>query len=137
MGEGNRDKSKKKKKKRGGAKRRMTVEQTSALKSVNEWVYLAQHADEQEKIKEDDFLPEIMRIARVSENIVFELHSHTICSDGFLSPSALVEKAHQNGVSFASLISFLFFEVLYLLGFVEKKRSDFCQFLLLVLYDLD
>ncbi|KMT01476.1 hypothetical protein BVRB_9g214830 [Beta vulgaris subsp. vulgaris] len=103
MGEGNRDKSKKKKKKRGGAKRRMTVEQTSALKSVNEWVYLAQHADEQEKIKEDDFLPEIMRIARVSENIVFELHSHTICSDGFLSPSALVEKAHQNGVKVLAL----------------------------------
>ncbi|XP_021776129.1 uncharacterized protein LOC110739953 [Chenopodium quinoa] len=97
----------KKKKKRGGAKRRMTAEQTLALKSVNEWVLLAQHSnkavDDEERENEDEFLPEMMRRAQVCEKVVFDLHSHSICSDGFLSPSALVEKAHQNGVKVLAL----------------------------------
>ena len=103
MGEGNKDK--RRRKKRGGAKRRMTAEQTLALKSVNEWVNLAKHSssDEVNQI-DDDFLPEMMCRATFSEKVVFELHSHSICSDGFLTPSALVEKAHQNGVSFFLLI---------------------------------
>ncbi|MBA0667426.1 hypothetical protein Goklo_000512 [Gossypium klotzschianum] len=37
------DKKKNKKKKRGGSKRKMTPEQTSAFKSVTEWVYLDRH----------------------------------------------------------------------------------------------
>lgn len=94
MGEGNKDK--RKKKKRGGAKRRMTAEQTLALKYVNEWVHLAQPQVD-DSGKGDDFLPEMVGRATVSDKVVFELHSHSFCSDGFLSPSALVEKAHQNG----------------------------------------
>ncbi|KAL2937261.1 5'-3' exoribonuclease [Bienertia sinuspersici] len=105
MGDGN--KNKRKKKKRGGAKRRMTAEQTSALKSVNEWVFMAEQSinNEGDELKEkyDDFLPESMYRARVSEKVVFELHTHSICSDGFLTPSALVEKAHQNGVKVLAL----------------------------------
>ncbi|XP_057523533.1 uncharacterized protein LOC130803339 [Amaranthus tricolor] len=102
MGEGNKDK--RRRKKRGGAKRRMTAEQTLALKSVNEWVNLAKHSssDEVNQI-DDDFLPEMMCRATFSEKVVFELHSHSICSDGFLTPSALVEKAHQNGVKVLAL----------------------------------
>lgn len=112
MGENN-----KKKKKRGGAKRRMTAEQTLALKSVNEWVCLAQQSGnnngDEDMGKGDDFLPETMRRAQVCEKVVFDLHSHSICSDGYLSPSALVEKAHQNGVSFLFFSSrnYLFFNI--------------------------
>lgn len=100
MGEGNKDK--RKKKKRGGAKRRMTAEQTLALKYVNEWVHLAQPQVD-DSGKGDDFLPEMVGRATVSDKVVFELHSHSFCSDGFLSPSALVEKAHQNGVKVLAL----------------------------------
>lgn len=35
--------------------------------------------------------------------MLFELHSHSIHSDGFLSPSALVERAHRNGVKVLAL----------------------------------
>jgi hypothetical protein len=44
----------------------------------------------------DDFLP--AQAARGGD-VLFELHSHSNHSDGFLSPSALVERAHRNGVS--------------------------------------
>ncbi|KAK9666854.1 hypothetical protein RND81_14G216200 [Saponaria officinalis] len=102
MGEGNNtEKRKNKKKKRGGSKRKMTAEQTLALNSVNQWVNLC--FDDKKEEKKDDFLPEMMKIACVSDKVVFELHSHSICSDGFLSPSALVEKAHQNGVKVLAL----------------------------------
>lgn len=100
MGEGNKDK-RKKKKKRGGAKRKMTAEQTLALKSVNEWVYCVEEDDNEEE--DDDFLPEMVGRSRACEKVVFELHAHSFCSDGFLSPSALVEKAHQNGVKVLAL----------------------------------
>ncbi|KAH9603154.1 hypothetical protein KSS87_018600 [Heliosperma pusillum] len=93
MGEGRKNK----KKKRGGSKRKMTVEQTLALKSINEWVHLCGDSNNNEEIM-DDFLPDIMNQACFSDKIVFELHSHSICSDGYLSPSALVERAHHNGV---------------------------------------
>lgn len=99
MGEGN----KKKKKKRGGAKRRMTAEQILALKSVNEWVYNGVEHNKEDEEKEDDFLPETVCRASVSQKVVFDLHSHSICSDGYLSPSALVEKAHHNGVKVLAL----------------------------------
>ncbi|KAK6135392.1 hypothetical protein DH2020_030903 [Rehmannia glutinosa] len=32
------------------------------------------------------------------EKLVFEFHCHTTCSDGFLSPTKLVERAHSKGV---------------------------------------
>nr|CAD1826887.1 unnamed protein product [Ananas comosus var. bracteatus] len=35
---------------------------------------------------------------RRERRVVFELHAHSTCSDGFLSPSALVERAHRSGV---------------------------------------
>lgn len=87
----NGSKNKKKKKKRGGSKRRMTSEQTSAYNCVNEWVFL----DRPHSPTDDFALP----WNQPKEKLVFELHSHSIHSDGFLSPSKLVERAHQNGVS--------------------------------------
>ncbi|XP_068639073.1 uncharacterized protein [Aristolochia californica] len=77
-------------------KNKMTVEQAFALKYVNEWVYMDSPASQL-----DDFLPSNTR--KSAENIVFEMHSHSICSDGFLSPSALVKRAHMNGVKVLAL----------------------------------
>ncbi|KAK3031497.1 hypothetical protein RJ639_036011 [Escallonia herrerae] len=93
--------NKKNKKKRGGAKRRMTVEQTVAHKSVSEWVFLGSCAAASSVTGPDDDFAVVQ--TKVLEKLVFDLHSHSICSDGFLSPSKLVERAHQNGVKVLSL----------------------------------
>ncbi|GAB4853220.1 hypothetical protein Ancab_017408 [Ancistrocladus abbreviatus] len=100
------NKSKKKKKKRGGAKKKMTAEQTLALKSVNEWVYLDTSLFNSSSSSDDevnDFIPRMATYPRASDKVSIELHCHSICSDGFLSPRALVEKAHQNGVKVLAL----------------------------------
>ncbi|KAK7852376.1 hypothetical protein CFP56_039117 [Quercus suber] len=86
---------KKKKKKRGGSKKKMTPEQTLAFKSVSEWVFL----DHPSPFLVDDFGVQ-KSLGKGGEKMVFDLHSHSKCSDGFLSPTKLVEKAHVNGVSF-------------------------------------
>ncbi|KAK2982346.1 hypothetical protein RJ640_009043 [Escallonia rubra] len=93
--------NKKKKNKRGGAKRRMTVEQTVAHKSVSEWVFLGSSAAASSVTGPDDDFAVVQ--TKVLEKLVFDMHSHSICSDGFLSPSKLVERAHQNGVKVLSL----------------------------------
>lgn len=98
MGDGS-----KKKKKRGGAKKRLTAEQALALKSVNEWVYLDKSSSgslSSSFENNDDFLP---KFVPPPQKVVFELHSHSIRSDGFLSPTALVERAHQYGVKVLAL----------------------------------
>lgn len=97
--------NKKKKKKRGGAKKRPSLEQTLAYKSVSEWVFLGQSSFSSAAASvsfDDDFGVQI-NPTKFSDKLVFDLHSHSICSDGFLSPSKLVERAHQNGVKVLSL----------------------------------
>lgn len=93
---------KKKKKKRGGAKRKMTLEQTVAYKAVSEWVFLDQSNTSSNSMSfVDAFLDDFgVQWYQPKEKLVFEFHSHTTCSDGFLSPSKLVERAHHKGVSF-------------------------------------
>ncbi|KAJ9686959.1 hypothetical protein PVL29_015704 [Vitis rotundifolia] len=88
----------KKKKKRGGRKKKMTAEQLHALNSVKEWVFL----DQPSTAVDDDFGVQKSQ-SRVGDNIVFDLHSHSIRSDGFLSPSKVVERAHGNGVKVLAL----------------------------------
>lgn len=85
-------KPKKKKKKSSSGKKKMAAEQTSAAKSIQEWVF-----PESSVPPVDDF--QVPRSHRLAEPLIFELHSHSICSDGFLSPPVLVERAHRNGVS--------------------------------------
>lgn len=97
---GNNSKTKKKKK-RGGSKRKMSVEQTVAYKSVSEWVYLGQSSSS--CVAEDDDYDFGVQWGRPKEKLVFEFHSHSIHSDGFLSPTKLVERAHQNGVKVLAL----------------------------------
>ncbi|PIN09723.1 phosphoribosyl 1,2-cyclic phosphate 1,2-diphosphodiesterase [Handroanthus impetiginosus] len=96
----------KKKKKRGGAKRRMTHEQTVAYKSVSEWVFLENQSNSSSNSVsfDDGFLDDFgVQWYQPKEKLVFEFHSHTTCSDGFLSPTKLVERAHRNGVKVLAL----------------------------------
>ncbi|XP_047975001.1 5'-3' exoribonuclease isoform X2 [Salvia hispanica] len=98
MGDGE---MKKKKKKRGGAKRKMTVEQTAAYGAVREWVFLEQSSGGgNSMVGGDDFGVECYQ---PKEKLVFEFHCHTTFSDGFLSPSKLVERAHHRGVKVLAL----------------------------------
>ncbi|KAK9174860.1 hypothetical protein WN944_026864 [Citrus x changshan-huyou] len=97
------DKKKKTKKKRGGGKKKMTAEQSLAFNSVTEWVYLDQ--SHSSSSSEDDFGVHQILNRAVDNNVVFELHSHSNFSDGYLSPSKLVERAHCNGVSLISILS--------------------------------
>ncbi|XP_042011239.1 5'-3' exoribonuclease-like [Salvia splendens] len=95
------DGEKRKKKKRGGAKRKMTVEQTAAYGAVREWVFLEQSSGGgNSMIVDDDFG---VQCYQPKEKLVFEFHCHTTCSDGFLSPSKLVERAHHRGVKVLAL----------------------------------
>lgn len=98
--------SKKKKKKRGGAKRKMTAEQTAAYKAVSEWVFLdrSNTCNSNSMSFVDSFLDDFgVQWYQPKEKLVFEFHCHTTCSDGFLSPTKLVERAHQKGVRFPFL----------------------------------
>lgn len=92
----NKKKKSKKKKKSSSGKKKMAAEQSSAAKSIHEWVF-----PESSVPPVDDFL--VPRSHRLAEPLIFELHSHSICSDGFLSPSVLVERAHRNGVKVLAL----------------------------------
>lgn len=96
-----------KKKKRGGSKRKLSVDQLLAYKSVSEWVFLGLgqsscSSNPSSSISFDDEF-RVQFNPKVSDKLVFDLHSHSICSDGYLSPSKLVERAHQNGVKVLSL----------------------------------
>ncbi|GAV71852.1 PHP domain-containing protein [Cephalotus follicularis] len=100
-------KDKKKKKKRGGSKKKMTVEQILAFKSVTEWVYLDQQQNSDSSASDASFVVDDFgvqkSVRRVKEKVVFELHSHSKFSDGYLSPSNLLQRAHENGVKVLAL----------------------------------
>ncbi|XP_028753080.1 uncharacterized protein LOC114712705 isoform X1 [Neltuma alba] len=101
------NKKKKKKKRGGGNKKKMTTEQTLAFESVSEWVFLDHPSRSSDSLCLDDdgFRLQISPVGTGQEEkkVVFELHSHSKFSDGFLSPSELVEKAHENGVKVLAL----------------------------------
>ncbi|XP_010261257.1 PREDICTED: uncharacterized protein LOC104600115 isoform X2 [Nelumbo nucifera] len=97
---GSMTKKKTKKKKSGGKRKKMTVEQILAARYVNEWVFLDSNSASTAS-SVDDF--GVQSHTKFSDKVVFELHSHSICSDGFLSPSVLVERAHRNGVKVLAL----------------------------------
>lgn len=96
----------KKKKKRGGAKRKIIREQTVAYKAASEWVFLDQSNSCNNSTSFVDFVLDDFGVQwyQPKEKLVFEFHCHTTCSDGYLSPTKLVERAHKNGVSFLFLL---------------------------------
>lgn len=110
----NSNNKKKKKKKRGGSKRKMSYEETVAYKSVCEWVFMEQSSSPSSSSSSSSAPAAAVAVAEVNddfgvhwkqpkEKLVFEFHSHTLHSDGFLSPTKLVERAHQNGVRVLAL----------------------------------
>lgn len=100
------EKKRNKKKKHGGSKKKkMTSEEADAFKSVSDWLFIG--SSSAPPLSSTDFAVTINNGSlRRGEKLVFELHSHSNRSDGFLSPSKLVEKAHTNGVSFRSYVFF-------------------------------
>ncbi|RAL44987.1 unnamed protein product [Cuscuta campestris] len=92
------NKKNKTKNKRGGNKRKAAPDQSSAHTSVCEWVFLDQKSSG--KNLDGDFL---VHSNQRRENLVFEMHCHSNHSDGFLPPSKVVERAHQNGVKVLAL----------------------------------
>ncbi|KAF8404566.1 hypothetical protein HHK36_009453 [Tetracentron sinense] len=99
-GNGGTTKKTKAKKKKSRSKK-MTMEQILASKSVMEWVFLDSSSGSTVSSVEEFGVPKSQ--TKFAEKVVLELHSHSICSDGFLSPSALVERAHRNGVKALAL----------------------------------
>lgn len=103
----NKKNNKKKKKNRGGTKKKMTHQQILALKCVSEWVFLDHPSSASASAAScvvDDFGVQ-KPVGRGGEKLLFELHSHSKFSDGFFSPTKVVERAHINGVSFTLLFT--------------------------------
>lgn len=90
----------KKKKKRGGSKRKLTAEQAVAYNAVNEWVLLGRRSHSPSSV-DAHFVP--ASAFSFADRPLFELHCHSVCSDGFLPPSKLVERAHTHGVKVLAL----------------------------------
>ncbi|KAJ3700507.1 hypothetical protein LUZ61_004212 [Rhynchospora tenuis] len=86
---------KKNKKKKRRRRKVVTPEEISATRFVRNWVFPDSPADDAEIV-------ELLGSKRAAR-ILFELHSHSSCSDGFLSPTALVERAHSRGVKVLAL----------------------------------
>nr|DAD21911.1 TPA_asm: hypothetical protein HUJ06_023374 [Nelumbo nucifera] len=102
-GDGNGGNMTKKAKKKGGSKKnkKMTVEQSLAAKYVSEWAFLDSNSASTSS-SVDDFGVQRSH-NKFADRVVFELHSHSTRSDGVLSPTALVERAHRNGVKVLAL----------------------------------
>ena len=80
---------KKARKKKKMSRRKLSADQSLAAKYIYEWTSLPECG-------EGEFLPKAR--ACWDEKVPFELHCHSNRSDGYLSPKALVERAHRNGV---------------------------------------
>lgn len=95
------------KKKKGGKKKKRIVDHSAATKFLQEWASMDSGFSDTEENRErplqnnGDLLSKI----RICDEgpVIFELHSHSTCSDGFLSPSAVVDRAHKNGVKVLAL----------------------------------
>ncbi|THU69672.1 hypothetical protein C4D60_Mb08t16850 [Musa balbisiana] len=97
MGNNKKRKEKNHKKK----KRKATAEQNLALRYVHEWIFRDSPPASPAGDAPDDFAPQPSH--KIVDPVVFELHCHSNHSDGFLSPSAVVERAHSNGVKVLAL----------------------------------
>ncbi|XP_006649539.1 5'-3' exoribonuclease [Oryza brachyantha] len=94
---------------RSRKKPKSNADQALALDYVRAWVLPAASAPPTKPSAADaagdGFLPhQASKMASGGGgSVLFELHSHSNHSDGFLSPSALVERAHRNGVKVLAL----------------------------------
>ncbi|XP_072978939.1 uncharacterized protein [Typha angustifolia] len=83
------------KKKKRKSKNKAGSSQSLALRYVQDWVFRGS-APSLSITAADEFLPP--ETHKLADPVIFEFHSHSKYSDGFLSPAALVERAHRNGV---------------------------------------
>jgi hypothetical protein len=88
-----RARSKKKKKKR---RRTPSEEEVAALRSVLRWARHGEACDDEEVVGD---CGQLSQFGRRRPRVALELHAHSARSDGSLSPAALVQRAHRNGVS--------------------------------------
>jgi hypothetical protein len=84
---------------RSKKKARTSADQALALDYVRAWAHPTPPKPSAADADTDDFLPAQVARGGGGGDVLFELHSHSNHSDGFLSPTALVERAHRNGVS--------------------------------------
>ena len=82
-------------------RRAPSEEELAALRSVLLWARRGEAGDDDAADCGGHLLPAGRRRPRVA----VELHAHSARSDGSLSPAALVERAHRNGVSLLSRLS--------------------------------
>ncbi|CAN6307700.1 unnamed protein product [Urochloa humidicola] len=94
---------KKSKPSRSKKKPKISADQALALDYVRAWAHPAPPEPSAADADADDFLPAQAARCGGGGDMLFELHSHSNHSDGFLSPSALVERAHRNGVKVLAL----------------------------------
>lgn len=92
-----------KKKGRGKTKRKPPSEQLLASSYIHEWVFREDRDPSKRASDSDGFLPPPQLNRSMGDRVVFEFHCHSKCSDGFLSPSAVVARAHRNGVKVLAL----------------------------------
>lgn len=95
-----------KRKKKGRSRKKVTAEQVAASKDIHEWAFDGGSLPPSSTLIADEFVP-LKAQKTAIERVAFEFHSHSKCSDGYLSPSAVVERANRNGVSrFPIVLSF-------------------------------
>ncbi|XP_051192276.1 uncharacterized protein [Lolium perenne] len=92
-----RARSKKKKKKR---RRTPSEEEVAALRSVLRWARRGEAGDDEEEVGD---CAHLSQFGRRRPRVALELHAHSARSDGSLSPAALVQRAHRNGVKVLAL----------------------------------
>lgn len=95
-----------KKKGRGRTKKKPPPEQLLASSYIHKWAFREDRDSPQRASDVGGFLPPPQLNRSTGDRVVFELHCHSKCSDGFLSPSAVVARAHGNGVSAFSFTYF-------------------------------
>ncbi|WOL13925.1 hypothetical protein Cni_G22705 [Canna indica] len=91
--EGEERKKRRRRKRKGRGRRKTTAGEILASVYVRRWAF-----PDAPVLDGDSDVP-----AGGAERVVFEFHSHSTCSDGFLSPTALVERAHSKGVKVLAL----------------------------------
>lgn len=89
------------------------MEQILALNYVRDWAFPPSAASRSGAAAYEEFLPsQALSFASSSAPLVFDLHSHSNHSDGFLSPSDLVERAYKRGVVLPSSLIWFFYSLI-------------------------
>ncbi|KAI0498584.1 hypothetical protein KFK09_019472 [Dendrobium nobile] len=88
---------------RGKTRKKPPPEQLLASNYIHEWVFREDWESTQRTMDANEFLPPPQLKRSMGDRVAFEFHCHSKCSDGYLSPSAVVGRAHRNGVKVLAL----------------------------------